>query len=347
LAIWAVKRGGGRPYPVLVLLLTVTAVSAACLTNVTTVVLFAPVTLLVCDRLGTRPAPVLVASALAANIGGSATLVGDPSNIIIASRSGVTFNDFLVNTAPISVVVLAAYLVAIRFLLRPTLVGARGAAHELDSLDERAAITDPSLLRSGVVVLSLVVLGFMLQGVTGVEPAVVAVAGAAVLTLLSRQSPQTYLEAVEWETLAFFAGIFIVIGALVKTGVIDRLAGRVAGTTGANVSLTLAVVLVASAVISGLVDNIPYVVAMSPLVADLVAENPALATHGGVWWALSLGAVLGGNATAVGASANIVIVGLARRYGAPITFKGFATYGLPVAVGAIALCLPYVLLRYA
>jgi Na+/H+ antiporter NhaD/arsenite permease-like protein len=347
LAIWAVKRGRGQPYRVLVLLLLVTAVTSAVLDNVTTVVLIAPVTLLVCDRIGLRPAPILIAEVLASNIGGAATLVGDPPNIIIASRADLSFNDFLVHMGPIIVVILAVYVVITRWLFRAALSTATGPDADLDDLDERAAISDPVLLRRSMVVLALVLVGFVGHSALHTEPSVVALGGAALMLLLSRAKPASYLEAVEWETLAFFAGIFIVIGALVKTGVIDTMADAVVEATGGNVAATLVVVLLASAVISALVDNIPYVVAMSPLVAELIAQTPALGANDGVWWSLALGADLGGNATAVGASANIVVIGLARQYGHPITFREFAKYGIPVALASVLICLPYVLLRYA
>ncbi len=347
LAIWAVKRGRGRPYPVLVLLMIVTAVTSAFLDNVTTVVLIAPVTLLVCDRIGMRPAPVLIAEVLASNIGGAATLVGDPPNIIIASKADLSFNDFLVHMGPIVLLILIGYVLLTRWLFRSALADATGAGDQLDDLDQRAAITDGPLLVRCLVVLGLVMVGFVLHSALHLEPAVVAMAGAALMVLLSKAGPASYLKAVEWETLAFFAGIFIVIGALVKTGVIDTLADAVVETTDGNVAATLVVVLVASAIISALVDNIPYVVAMSPLVAELIAQTPALAANDGVWWSLALGADLGGNATVVGASANIVVVGLARQYGHPISFKEFAKFGIPVAFFSVLICVPYVLLRYA
>ncbi len=348
LAIWAVKRSRGRRLPALLLLLVITAVASAFLDNVTTVVLLTPVTLLVCERLAMAPVPVLIAEVLASNIGGAATLIGDPPNIIIASRSGLTFNDFLAHMLPIVVVVLAVLLLSARWLFRAALDGdGDGSSAEVMTLDEREAITDAPLLRRSLLVLGLVLAGFVLNGVITLQPAIVALSGAALLVLLSRARPESYLEAVEWETLAFFAGIFVLVGALVKTGVIDRLAEHVASATGGNVALSLVVMLVASAVISAFVDNIPYVAAMTPVVSSLIAANPALGHDGALWWALALGGDLGGNATAVGASANIVVIGLARQYGHPISFGQFARYGVPVAAASIALCVPYLLLRYA
>lgn len=348
LAIWAVKRSRGNRFRVLVLLLVITGVASAFLDNVTTVVLLAPVTLLVCDRMGMPPAPVLVAEVLASNIGGAATLIGDPPNIIIASRSGLTFNDFVVHMLPIVAVVFVVFLVASRWLFRRILDGDGGAsAADVMALDEREAITDAPLLWRSLLVLAMVLTGFVLHGVIHTEPAIVALAGAGLLVLISRSRPETYLDAVEWETLAFFAGIFVLVGALVKTGVIDRLAQWVGGATGGNVAVTLVVVLTTSAVLSAFVDNIPYVAAMTPVVSSLIAANPALGQDGALWWALALGGDLGGNGTVVGASANIVVVGLARQYGHPISFGQFARYGVPVALASVALCVPYLLLRYA
>jgi len=348
LAIWAVRRSRGNRFRVLVLLLVCTAVASAFLDNVTTVVLLAPVTLLVCDRTGMLPAPVLVAEVLASNIGGAATLIGDPPNIIIASRSGLTFNDFLVHMLPIVVVVFVVFLVASRWLFGRSLGGGSEASvADVMALAEREAITDAPLLWRSLLVLAMVLAGFVLHGVIHTEPAIVALSGAGLLVLISRARPETYLDAVEWETLAFFAGIFVLVGALAKTGVIDRLAQHVAAATGGNVAVPLVVMLVASAVISAFVDNIPYVAAMTPVVSSLIAANPALGQDGALWWALALGGDPGGNGTAVGASANIVVIGLARQYGHPISFGQFARSGPPVAVGSVALCVPYLLLRYA
>ena len=215
------------------------------------------------------------------------------------------------------------------------------------ALAEREAITDAPLLWRSLLVLAMVLAGFVLHGVIHTEPAIVALSGAGLLVLISRARPETYLDAVEWETLAFFAGIFVLVGALAKTGVIDRLAQHVAAATGGNVAVPLVVMLVASAVISAFVDNIPYVAAMTPVVSSLIAANPALGQDGALWWALALGGDPGGNGTAVGASANIVVIGLARQYGHPISFGQFARSGPPVAVGSVALCVPYLLLRYA
>jgi len=346
LAIRSAKLARGRPYRVLVLLVLVTAAASALLDNVTTVLLVAPVTLLVCDRLGLAPVPFLIAEALASNIGGTATLVGDPPNIIIGSRAGLTFTDFLVHLAPIVLVILAGFLVLARVLFRSALVGDPARAQALMALDEREAITDHRLLRRSGVVLALILVGFLLQRQTGVAPSVVAIVGAGVLILLSSLRPQELVADVEWETLLFFMGLFVLVGALVHVGALQVLADAIAGATGGVPGPTLSLILVASAVISAIVDNIPYVAAMSPVVDSLVTTYPALGQDGGLWWALALGADLGGNATLVGASANVVIVGIAARNGLHISFAQWMKYGVPTAAMSIAICLPYLLLRY-
>ncbi|MHB8794335.1 MAG: ArsB/NhaD family transporter [Candidatus Nanopelagicales bacterium] len=347
LAIRSAKLARGRPYRVMVLLILVTATASALLDNVTTVLLVAPVTLLVCDRLGLKPIPFLIAEALASNIGGTATLVGDPPNIIIASRADLSFVDFLVHLAPVVLVILAAFLVLARFLFRKSLVGDPTRAASLMSLDEKEAITDrPLLIRSGLV-LAAILLGFLLQRQTGVAPSVVALVGAGIMILLSPLKPRDLLADVEWETLLFFAGLFILVGALVHVGALELLAEQIAGVTNGAVAPTMMVVLVGSAVVSAIVDNIPYVTAMSPVVASLIADNPELGVNGGLWWALALGADLGGNATLVGASANVVIVGIAARNGLHISFTQWLKFGIPTAALSIAICIPYVLLRYA
>ena len=344
-AIWAAKRARGRPYRVMVLLCVITAVASAGLDNVTTVLLIAPVTLLVCDRLGVRPVPYLIAEALASNIGGTATLIGDPPNLIVASRAGLTFNDFLVNLAPIVVVMLVAFLALCRVLFRRDFEADPDRVAEVMALVEREAIRDPKLLIRSLAVLAAVLAAFSLHSVLHLEPSIVALLGAGVLVAISGLSPQVYLADIEWETLLFFAGLFILVGALVKTGAIDILAGGLDTATGDSPVRAMMLLLWGSAVLSAAVDNIPYVATMAPVVEQLVADGP-LAGDRGLWWALLLGADLGGNATPIGASANVVITGIAKRNGHPISFWEFTKYGSVVAAVTLAIATPYVLLRY-
>jgi len=346
LAVWAAKRARGRPYRVLVLLCVITAVASAALDNVTTVLLVAPVTLLVCDRIGVRPEGFLIAEALASNIGGMATLIGDPPNIIIASRADLSFNDFLVNLAPLVVVLMGVFVVLIRWLFRSSFTYDAEKATAVMQLDERRAIRDPRLLRRSLVVLALILVFFSLHTALHVEPSVVALLGAGVLVLVSGLTSDEFLEDVEWETLVFFAGLFVMVGALVNVGVIEYLGEQAVDAVGGRYLLAATGLLFGSAVVSGIVDNIPYVATMSPLVAGLVESGGGSAQANSLWWALAIGADLGGNATAVGASANVVVTGIAARNGYPISFWHFTRYGLVVTAVTISLSWPYVWLRY-
>ncbi len=346
IAIWAAKKAKGEPFRVMTLLCLITAVASAGLDNVTTVLLIAPVTLLVCDRIGVRPVPFLIAEALASNIGGTATLVGDPPNLIVASRAGLTFNDFLVNLAPIVVVMLVAFIALSRVLFRRDFQADPDRVAEVMELDEREVIRDPRLLVLSLIVLGLVLAAFSLQTVLHLEPSVVALLGAGLLIILSGLSSKTYMAEIEWETLLFFAGLFMLVGALVKTGAIDHLASGLVAVTGDSVPRAMMLLLWGSALMSAIVDNIPYVATMAPVVDQLVSGSGPFAGQTGLWWALLLGADLGGNATAIGASANVVITGIAKRNGHPISFVEFSKYGVVVAVVTLAIATPYLLLRY-
>jgi Na+/H+ antiporter NhaD/arsenite permease-like protein len=345
-AIWSVKRARGRPFRVMVILVVVTAVASAALDNVTTVLLIAPVTFLVCDRLAVPVAPFLIAEAMASNIGGTATLVGDPPNIIIASRAGLTYNDFLVHLAPIVVVLMVVFVGLCRVLFRSAFRYDPQRVAAVMALKERDAIRDGRLLAVSAAVLILVTAAFVLHTVLHLEPSVVALVGGLVLLALSRLDAGEVARDVEWPTLVFFAGLFIMVGALVHTGVIGQVSRAAADAVEGRLLLASMVLLWGSAVLSAIVDNIPYVATMSPVVAELVNANGGGDSSQVLWWSLALGADLGGNATAVGASANVVILGLAERDGRRISFWEFTKYGLVVTVVTIALCMPYLWLRY-
>ncbi|PAZ17336.1 hypothetical protein CLM62_02845 [Streptomyces sp. SA15] len=345
LAIWAVKRARARPFRVMVMLIVITAVASALLDNVTTVLLIAPVTLLVCERLALPAAPFLIAEVMASNIGGTATLVGDPPNIIIASRAGLTFNDFLVHLAPLSAFLTVVLVAMCRFLFRKSFVYDETRAEEVMALEEREAIRDPRLLVQGLVVLVLVVAGFVLHPFLHYEPSVVALLGAGLLIAVSSAEAGEVLGEVEWPTLAFFAGLFIMIGGLIETGVIGEISRSLADAIGDNELGGSMLMLSASAVLSGIVDNIPYVATMAPITGDLVQAMGGGDDHV-MWWALAAGADLGGNATAIGASANVVVLGIAERNRQPITFWQFTKYGLVVTAVTVTLAALYVWLRY-
>ncbi|GGQ26412.1 ArsB/NhaD family transporter [Streptosporangium pseudovulgare] len=346
LAIWAAKRARGRPFRLMVLLLVITALASALLDNVTTVLLIAPVTFLVCERLALPVAPFLIAEAMASNIGGAATLVGDPPNIIIASRGGLTFNDFLVHLAPLVVVLMIVFIGLCRLLFRRAFVYDPERAAEIMQLNEREAIADRRLLWQSLTVLVLVLAAFVLHPVLHYEPSVVAILGAGILVAVTRVTTEEAIREVEWPTLVFFAGLFVMVGALVETGVIKQVSQAAVEATQGRLGVATLGLLWISAVISAIVDNIPYVATMSPIVAELVNANGGNGPAQVLWWALALGADLGGNATAVGAAANVVVLGIAARNRTPISFWEFTKYGLVVTFATVAIATPYLWFRY-
>ena len=346
LAIWAAKRAKAKPFRMMVMLVLITAGASALLDNVTTVLLVAPVTLLVCERLGTNPVPYLIAEAMASNIGGTATLIGDPPNIIIGSRAGLSFNDFLFNLTPIIAILVVVFLGLCKLLWGRAMTYDPQRAAKVMALEEREAISDPKLLARSLVVLALVLVGFVLHSIVHVAPSVVALLGAGAAVLVSGLSSKRYLADVEWETLVFFAGLFVMVGSLVNVGVIDQLGQLATEAVGDRYLAASAGLLFGSAAISGLVDNIPYVATMTPLVNDLVGASGGDPGAHALWWSLALGADLGGNATAIGASANVVITGIAARNGHPISFWHFTKYGLVVTAVTVSLCMPYLFWRY-
>ncbi|MFV0464351.1 MAG: ArsB/NhaD family transporter, partial [Nostocoides sp.] len=346
LAIWAAKRARGRPFVVMTMLVLITAVASALLDNVTTVLLIAPVTLLVCDRLGLAPEGFLIAEVMASNIGGAATLIGDPPNIIIGSRAGLSFNDFLVHLGPIVLVLLVIYVGLSYLLFGRGLVVDPSRVERLMALDEREAIQNRRLLvYSGVVLLGVLV-GFVTHSATHLDPSIVALLGAGAAVAVSRLSPKDYLAEVEWPTLVFFAGLFIMVGGLVESGVIETLGEHLISAVDGRWLMASSGLLWISGVLSGIIDNIPYVATMAPLVQDLVAVSGDAPHTPSLWWTLALGADLGGNMTAVGASANVVVLGIAARNGHPISFWRFTKYGIVVTTVTLLVSWGYVYLRY-
>ena len=345
LAVEAVRRAEGRPYRLLVLISIITAVASAFLDNVTTVVLMTPVTFFIAQRLGASPTPFLISEILASNIGGTATLIGDPPNIIIGSRLGKDFGDFLVNAGPVALVALLAYLLFARWLFRAELAAAVGALEPSDIarlVAEERRIEDPRLMRLGLTVLGATIIGFLLARPLGLEGATIALAGAVVLMILSKADVHEVLRTVEWPTLLFFVGLFILVGAVVKTGLISDLAQQALALTGGRADLAALLILWMSAVLSAVIDNIPYTITMVPLVQELgqhMQIEPLI-------WALVIGADFGGNATIVGASANVVVASMAEAKGTPITFRGYLRYGIPATLLTMLVGTADIFLRY-
>ena len=343
LAIWSAKRARGRPYRIMVILCVVTAVASALLDNVTTMLMVAPVTLLIAERLATNPVPYLIAEVLASNIGGTATLVGDPPNIIIGLRADLSYGQFVAHLGPITVVILVIFLVLARVMFRRSFEVDPRRVAEVMELDEREALRDTGLMIRSLVILAIVTVAFLLHTVLHYDPSIIALLGGGLLVAVSRRPVGELTRDVEWETLLFFAGLFVMVGALVKVGALDAVAEAAARVSGGSTLVAAMLILVVSGGLSGFVDNIPYVAAMTPVVAGLTGD---LGAGNVLWWALALGADLGGNATVVGASANVVVVGIAGRAGHPIRFLEFLKYGALVTVVSIAVSAAYLWLRY-
>ncbi|UMB67806.1 SLC13 family permease [Mycobacterium paraterrae] len=345
-AIWSAKRAKGSPLRIMILLILVTALGTAVLDNVTTVLLIAPVTLLVCDRLAVNPAPYLVVEAIAANIAGAATLVGDPTSIIIGTGAHLSFIEFSANMAPAVLLVLVALIAILPRLYPGFFVADPARVADVMSLDEREAIRNPKLLTQCGIVLSLVFVGFVLHRQIHMEPSMVAMAGAGILIVISGIDREFYLSSVEWETLLFFAGLFIMVGALVRTGVIGELAKVASHIAQGDAWKATLLLLTISFTLGSVINNVPYAAAMTPIVAQFSDTIPGHDSSGVLWWALLLGTVLGGNLTPVGASANIVAVGIAQRSGHPVSFWDFTKRGAAVTAMSFVLSLGYLWLRY-
>ena len=354
------SRLGGDPWRMLLGFALIAAFASAFLDNVTTILLMAPVTIAITEDLGLDPRPFLITQVIASNIGGTATLIGDPPNILIGSATGLDFMQFVFNLGPIVVVLIGLMAAGFWILFgrgqlgTPTPEGQR----QLALVDARVHIGDHRLLRKSLVVLALTVAGFIMHGTLHYEAGTIAVFGAVLLLLLSRVDLHPILAEVEWPTIFFFIGLFILVGGIEEIGLLDRIAERAVDLTGGNIAVTALVLLWLAGITSALVDNIPAVATLIPLTfavarlsfPDLAQlDDAAFAVHPDVtplWWALALGACLGGNGTLVGASANVVAVGIAERRGEHIGFWGFTRTGAPFALVSLVVASLYVWLRY-
>ncbi|MFE6133563.1 SLC13 family permease [Streptomyces sp. NPDC056437] len=345
-AIWAAKRSRGRPYRLMVLLILATAFLSAWLDNVTTVLLIAPVTIVVCRRLGLPAVPYLIAEVMACNIGGAATLIGDPPNIMIGSRAGLSFNDFLLHMAPIATLLVVVFAVMARWMFRSGFVYDAKRAVRVMEMRERDAIKDGRLLAVSGVVVVIVMVCFVLHTTLHIEPSVVAISGGLVLLAVSRLKARDVAGDVEWETLAFFTGLFVMVGAMVQTGIITDLGQAAARATEGQLFGASMALLFGSVVPSAVIDNIPFVASVGPVVSEIVTASGGLEHAAVLWWSFALGADLAGNATIIASSANVVVVGIADRSGHHISFWQFSRYGLVVTAVTTAIAGLYVWLRY-
>ena len=346
LAIWAVKSANGSPLRIMALLMLVMALASAILPNVVSVLLIAPVTLLVCERLAINPVPLLMAEVFASNVGGAATLVGDPPNIIIGARKGLSFNAFFVNMAPIVLIVMLVLIAASPLIFRGMPKADADHIADVVSMDDSDVLHDRRLLVKCGVVMAAVLVGFVVSPDIHMAPSLVALLGAGALILWSRMDKSDYMSNVEWDTLLFIIGLFVMVGALLKTGVIAALGRFAASVMGGNMLLATMLILIVSTLASGLIDNVPYVATMTPIVDHLATTIPGSTHHDVLWWSLALGGDLGGNMTAVGSTANIVMIGMAMRSGNPISFWDFTRKGIVVTAISTVLCALYLWLRY-
>jgi len=345
MAIYAAKAAQGRPVQIMLYLSAITAVCSAFLDNVTTVLLIVPVTMAVAKMLESNPVPFLIAEIIASNIGGTATLIGDPPNIMIGSANGLGFMDFVIALTPVIIVVYLANIMYLKFIYRYELVAREELSRNIMTLDEKSKITNPVLLKKCLWVIGLTILGFIIHQYLHIESATIAMAGATLLLLISGAEPEHALATVEWPVIFFFVGLFAMVGGLQEVGIIESIAKASLSLTGGALLPTGLLILWLSAILSAFVDNIPFVAAMIPLIQDM-SRLGNIGDITPLWWCLSLGACLGGNGTLIGASANLVVAGMAEKRGIYISFLGFTKIAFPIMLLSIAICTVYLVIFY-
>ncbi|TCP32312.1 putative tyrosine transporter P-protein [Scopulibacillus darangshiensis] len=352
-SVKAAKLVKGEPVKILIILSILTAVASAFLDNVTTVLLVVPVTFSITRILGVKPFPFLISEVLFSNIGGTATLIGDPPNIMIGSANKhLTFNTFLLNLAPVIIIIGFVTLLILYFMYRKHLKVNEDKKKELMAIDENEFIKDRKLMIKSLIVLGLTILGFILHSlVPHLEAATVAISGATLLLLIGvkENDIDEILSSVEWVTIFFFAGLFTLVGGLVDAGIIESLAKKALDLTGGDITIASLLILWVSGIASGTIDNIPYVATMIPLIQDMAEGmhlSPDSPQINALWWSLSLGACLGGNMTLIGASANVIVAGLANREGHGFSYMDFLKIGAPLTIVALIISTVYIYLRY-
>ncbi len=355
LAVWSAQVAKAHPAGILIILQVTTAVLSAFLDNVTTVLLIVPVTLAICKTLKVPAYPYLFAEIFASNIGGTATLIGDPPNILIGSQVGLTFNDFVVNLAPIILVVMAVQALIIHILWGKDLRASHDAEERVMAMKASNSITDWVLLKQALAILTLVMIAFVLARPLNLEPATIALFGAAILMLLDNWSHHAEKAAhnihqtfgdVEWITIFFFIGLFVVVHGVDVGGLLGLLANKLVAATGGNIATAGYSILWASAFLSAIVDNIPFVATMIPLIKNMAPSFGGPEHIQSLWWCLSLGACLGGNGTLIGASANLTVAGIGEREGVPFRFLTYTLYAAPMMIVSVAICNVYVWWRF-
>ena len=339
-AIKSAKLCKGDPWKIMVAFAVITAVFSAFLDNVTTILLIGPMTIMLCRTLKIDATPYLLVEILSSNVGGTATLIGDPPNIMIGSAAGLTFFDFIRYDAPAVVIMMVVIIFIFKFLYGRKLHVAQEDMDHVMELDENESIKDHFLFKVSIAMICVVTVAFMAHGALNLESGVIALAAAAIILLISRADLEEVIHDVEWPTIGFFLGLFIVVGGMEHTGVIEMIGTWMVDITGGNIVLLIVVLLWGSAILSAILDNIPFVATMIPIIAVMQAQGVDVAP---LWWALSLGACLGGNGTLVGASANVVLSSIANREGYPISFMSFTKVGFPIMIVTIIVATVYML----
>lgn len=342
IAIWSAKKSKGNTWKIMVYFILITAILSALLDNVTTVLLVGPMTIVICQILAINPVPFLMTEIIASNVGGTSTLIGDPPNIMIGSAANLSFTDFVVNLGPIIIIIIFVLSIFFKIIYKKDI---RNSPNEacITALDEEKAIKNKPLLFKSIIVLFLILLGFIFHSKLNIESSIVALSGACMMLIIGKQDTEEIINGVEWSTIVFFIGLFVVVGGISESGVIENLANYLINITKGNTTYTMCIILWISAIISSVLDNIPFVATLIPLILTMESQGINVAP---LWWATSLGACLGGNGTLIGASANIVLANIGQKHGYDISFKKYFQLGFPVMILTILISTVYLLLKY-
>ena len=344
ISIKAVKAAKGDPWKILIAFVLITAILSAFLDNVTTVLLVGPMSIAIARMLEITPVPFLMMQILASNVGGTATMIGDPPNIMIGSASGLSFMDFITNTGVAAVLIIIAQIIVMKFLYKEQLESGPINKTSVMNLDPDKSITNRKLMKQSIAVMVLVVIGFMIHDKLGFDSCMIALGAAAIMLIIGHQEVDQIISEVEWTTIVFFMSLFVVVGGLERTGVIHSISSWLISATEGHYILTMLVLLWASALLSSVLDNIPFVATLIPLVLTMQQQGMNVEAF---WWAISLGACLGGNGTMIGASANVVLSDIANKHGYPITFKSYLRVGFPFMLMSVGIATVFLLVRYA
>lgn len=343
IAVRAAKAVHGDPWKIMVAFTLITAVLSAILDNVTTVLLVGPMSIAIARMLKIDPVPFLMGQILASNVGGTATLIGDPPNIMIGSAAHLSFMDFLDNTGFAVLFILVVLILLMKIVYEKKIELGTVDTSAVEELDPSKSITNRALMRKGILVLICVIVGFMFHDKLGIDSCVVALTAAAVMLIIGREDVDQAIQDVEWTTILFFMSLFVVVGGLTETGIIKELASKIIDATNGHPMMTMLVLLWASALLSSILDNIPFVATLIPLILAMQADGMDVTSF---WWAISLGACLGGNGTMIGASANVVLSDISTKHGYPITFKSYLKVGMPFMLLSIVISTVFLVVKF-